>query len=80
MRRFKNINFYRHWPKIKLFLRKNTTTIFTKNTGLPPPDPQNSPSVKISGYVPKSNHLFALLVYKLPEVSLMPHFKNINFN
>ena len=75
MPHFKSINFYQNEPKIKLFLQK--FKIFER-LGLSPQTPKIAP-LQISGYAPESSYVFALPISMPPELSLMPRFKNINF-
>ena len=73
MPHFKSIKFYQNRPKIKLFLQKNTKVF--------PQIPETgSFQLQISGFVPQSNHVFALLISMPPEFSLMPLFTSINFH
>ena len=44
---FKSIIFYQNSPKIKIFLQEMQNF---RTLGAPPPDPQNNPPLRISGY------------------------------
>ena len=48
MPRLKSIIFYQNSSKIKLLLQKKMQNF---RLGAPPPDPQNSPLLRISGYM-----------------------------
>ena len=78
MPHFKSINFYQNRSKIKLFLQNKNKKIF-RALSSPPPHPQSSPTLQISGYAPESNHVFAPLISMPPEFFLIPHLKSINF-
>ena len=73
---FKSINFYQNRPKIKLFKIKQQNFelwglhLLTPKTALP---------LQISGYAPKSNQVFALLIYMSLEFFVMPHLRSIHF-
>ena len=41
--------------------------------------PKTALQWNISGYAPMSNHVFAQLIFMLPELYLMPRFESINF-
>ena len=77
MPRFNSIKFYQNRPKIKLVFVKNRQSF--RALGAQPPNPRKAPPLHISGYVPESNHAFALLIFTPREFSLMPDFKSINF-
>ena len=77
MPRFNSIKFYQNRPKIKLVFVNNRQNF--QALGAPPQTPEKAPSLQISGYVPESNHVLALLILMPPESSLMPDFKSINF-
>ena len=79
MPRFNSIKFYQNRPKIKLGFVKNRQNF--RALGALPPDPRQSPPppLQISGYAPKCNYVFALLIFMPTEFFLKPDFKSINF-
>ena len=75
MQRFNSIKFYQNRPKIKLVFVKNRKIFRAlKSPRKKPPTP-----LQISGNVPESNHVFAMLIFMPPEFSLKPDFKSVKF-